>query len=103
MSSEELQLEMTQVLENLVNQIGEQLSLQQKAAYAQIALKLKAEASKPKPDPGILRKLLTGLGFLADISGTIDMGVKTFDLIIKAGPYILLLEQIILLLMKSSH
>jgi hypothetical protein len=102
LSSEEIQEKVQQTLKELLGQIEEHLSLQQKAAYAQLAAEFQKETTQPKPDEGKLHKLLAGLGLLSDLSGTIDLGQKTFQLIAIASPYIMILDQIVVQLLKIS-
>lgn len=100
LSSEELQKELEQTLQKLVDQVIEHLSLEQKAIYIQMAAEFQKEITQAKPDPGKLQKLLAGLGLLSDLGGTIDLGQKTFELIVKASPYILLLGQLAVQFLK---
>jgi len=102
LSPEELHKEIEQTLERLLEEITEHLSLQQKAAYTQMAAELQKEISQPQPDPGKLHRLLAGLGFLSDLGGAIDFSQKTFEVIVKASPYIMLLGQIIIQLLQNA-
>jgi len=86
LSSEEIQEKVQQTLEELLGQIEEHLSLQQKAAYTQLAVEFQKETTQPKPDAGKLHKLLAGLGLLADFSGTIDLGQKVFSIDCNSKP-----------------
>lgn len=90
---EELRREMDQTLEKLVAQISEQLSIQQRAAYTQLAAEFQNEIAQADPNSSKLHKLLGMLGFMADVGGTIDLGKKAFGLIAIASPYIMLLSQ----------
>jgi hypothetical protein len=102
LTQEELHKEVEQVLEELVSQVSDLLTLQQKAEYTKLAVKLQEEIEKPKPEPDALHKMLAGLGFLSDLSGTIDFGQKTFELIVKAGPFISLLGHLLLRLLQNA-
>ena len=76
--------------------------MQQKAVYTQMAAELQKEVSQPQPDLSKLHKLLAGLGLLSDLGGAIDFSQRTFDLIVKAAPYIMLLGQLIVQLLQNS-
>ena len=102
LSADDLQKEMNQVLEKLISQISEQLTLQQKASYVQVAADFQKEIAKPQPDSSKLHKLLASLGLLSDLGGAIDFSQKTFELIVKAGPYIILLGQMIAQLLRNT-
>lgn len=102
LSADDLQKEMNQVLEKLLSQISEQLTLQQKASYVQVAADFQKEIAEPQPDSGKLHKLLASLGLLSDLGGAIDFSQKTFELIVKAGPYIILLGQMIAQLLQNT-
>jgi DNA-binding Lrp family transcriptional regulator len=102
LSPDEITKEIQQTLEKLLGQISEHLSIEQKAAYTQLAADFQKEIGQPKPDSGKLRKLLAGLGFLSDLGGTIDLGNKAIQLVVKAGPYILLLSQYVMQLFRNS-
>lgn len=95
LSPAELQKELEQTLQKLLGQITQDLSLQQQVAYSQLAAEFQKEMTQAKPDPDKLHKLLAGLGLLADVGGTIDLGQKTFELIVRASPYIMLLGQLV--------
>jgi hypothetical protein len=101
LSPEELQKEIQQTLEKLVGQVAEHLSLEQKAAYTQLAAEFQKEMAKPRPDTGKLHKLLAGLGLLSDLGGAIDFSQKTFGLIVMASPYIMLLGQTVVQLLRN--
>jgi hypothetical protein len=101
LSPDEITKEIQQTLEKLLGQISEHLSIEQKAAYIQLAADFQRETGQPKPDSGKLRKLLAGLGFLSDLGGAIDLGQKAIQLVVIASPYILLLGQYIMQLLKN--
>jgi hypothetical protein len=101
LSPAELQKELEQTLQKLIGQITQDLSLQQQVAYSQLAAEFQKEMIQTKPDPGKLHKLLAGLGLLADVGGTIDLGQKTFELIVRASPYIMLLGQLVVQLLRN--
>ena len=102
LSPEQLQEWIQHTLEDLLGQIEEHLSLQQKAAYAQLAAEFQKETTQPKPDTSKLQNILAGLGLLSDLGGTIDLGQKTFALIVKAGPYIMMLGQLVAQVIANS-
>lgn len=102
LSQEELHKEIEQTLEKLLEQVTASLSLQQKAVYTRLAAEFQEEISKPQPDTGKLHKLLAGLGFLSDIGGAIDFSQKTFEIVVKASPYIMLLGQMIVQLIQTA-
>jgi hypothetical protein len=101
LSSEELHKEIEQILEKLLGQVSEHLSIEQKAAYTQLAADFQRETGQSKPDSGKLRKLLAALGFFSDLGGAIDLGHKAIQLVVIASPYILLLGQYIMQLLKN--
>jgi DNA replication protein DnaD len=101
LSPEELHKEIQQTLEKLLEQVTEHLSNQQKAAYTQLAADFQKETTKPNPDPGKLHKLLASLGLLSDLGGAIDFSQKTFKLFVNAGPYIMLLSQMVAQLLSK--
>jgi hypothetical protein len=92
---------MEQILEQLLAQVTEHLTLQQKAAYTQMAAEFQTEIANARPDPSKLHKLLGGLGLLSDFGGAIDFSQKTFELVVKTGPYIILLSQMIVQLLHN--
>lgn len=102
LSTEDLHEEIEQTLEKLLGQVADQLSIQQKAAYTQLIAEFQKETAQTQPDPDKLHKLLAGLGFLSDIGGAIDFSQKTFDLVVKASPYIMLLGQMATQLLQNS-
>lgn len=102
LSTEELHKEIDQTLEKLLGQVTDQLSIQQKADYTNLIAEFQKETAQHQPDPGKLHKLLAGIGFLSDIGGAIDFSQKTFDLVVKASPYIMLLGQMAVQLLQNS-
>lgn len=102
LSPAELHKEIEQILEKLLEQVTEHLTLQQKATYTQLIAEFQKETAQTQPDPGKLHKLLAGLGFLSDIGGAIDFSQKTFGLVVKASPYIMLLGQMAMQLLQNS-
>ena len=102
LSPEELHKEIEQTLEKLLEQVTANLTLQQKAVYTQLAAEFQKEITKPQPDAGKLHKFLASLGFLSDIGGAIDFSQKTFEVIVKASPYIMMLGQMIVQLLQNS-
>lgn len=102
LSPEELYKEIEQTLEKLLEQVTTSLTLQQKAAYIQLAAEFQKEITKPQPDAGKLHKFLATLGFLSDAGGAIDFGQKTFEVVVKASPYIMLLGQMIVQLLQTT-
>ena len=102
LSTEELHKEIEQTLEKLLGQVTDQLSIQQKADYTKLIADFQQETARHQPDPGKLHKLLAGIGFLSDIGGAIDISQKTFELVVKASPYIMLLGQMAMQLLQNS-
>jgi hypothetical protein len=102
LAPDELNKEIEKTLDKLLEQITEYLTLQQKATYTQIAAELQREVSQPQPDPSKLHKLLAGLGLFSDLGGAIDLSQKTFELVVKASPYVMLLAQLIIQLLQNA-
>jgi hypothetical protein len=102
LSPDDLQKEIEQVLEKLLAQVTEHLTLKQRATYTQMAAEFQAEIAKSQPNPGKLHNLLGGLGMLSDLGGAMDFSQKTFELIVKTGPYIILLSQMIVQLLQNA-
>ncbi len=102
LSPEELHKEIEQTLEKLLEQVSASLTLQQKASYTQLAAEFQKEITKPQPDASKLHKFLASLGFFSDIGGAIDFSQKTFEVIVKSSPYIMMLGQMIVQLLQNS-
>ncbi len=103
-SPEELRLKIGETLEGLLAEISPELDLQVRAAYTKTAADFRDEVANPEPNAGKMQKWLAALGLLSDLGGAIDFSKRTFDLIVKAGPYLLLLEQLVQrLLLTMPH
>ncbi len=101
LSSQELREEINATLEELVSKLVPTLGLQERAAYTGVAAEFQTEVAKAEPDTIKLQQWLAALGFLSDFGGAIDFSGKVFRLIVQAGPYIILLGQMIDQLLKN--
>lgn len=90
-----LRAEIVQIVEKLVEAIKTELNLDQLSSYAATAKQLKEEIQKPNPDPTILQRLSGLLSFAGNLDGAIDLGIKGFELAVKVGPLIHVLQQAI--------
>lgn len=90
-----LRAEIAQIIEKIVEAIKTELNVDQLSSYAAAAKQLKDEVHKPNPDPTILQRLSGLLSFAGNLDGAIELGIKGFDLAVKVGPLILVLQQAI--------
>jgi hypothetical protein len=92
--------EIGQLLEQAVEAVKGELTVDQLAVYTGAAKDLRAETNKAKPDSSVIQKCLNVLSFADNLDGTIELGKKTMKLALKVGPLIMLLQQAILGLLK---
>ncbi len=85
--------EIGQLLEQAVEAVKGELTVDQLAVYAGAAKDLRSEANKDKPDSPVIQKCLNALNFADNLDGTIELGKKTMELALKVGPLMMLLQQ----------
>lgn len=99
---EALRVEVTQLVDDIVKAMKEELDTDQLAVYAGAAKELKQEAAKGNPNPSIIQKCLGVLGFAGDLDGTLELANKAITLGTRVLPLILLLRQAIETLLQNS-
>lgn len=91
-NQKELMIQIADILQTLVEEITEGLSLDHKQQYSEAAAELEKELSKDSPEQVAIQKWMARLAFLE--KGT-DIGNKTIQLMNQAMPSIVMLGQLI--------
>lgn len=94
-SVQDLRGEISNLIEQLVDQVKHELNLDQLLAYTKKAKELKNEVMNPNPDPTVIQSILATLEFLGNVDGTIELGKKGLELAVKYAPLVLTLKQAI--------
>lgn len=92
---EALRKTIAETLDSAVKRVADDLNLNQKAAYTQVASQLQEEVKKTAPDPTTLRRLMNILSFGDTLDGTLELGVKAFAVSAAVAPHIAILYECI--------
>jgi len=101
-NTDALRAEIAQIVEKIVEAVKTELSVDQLSSYATTAKQLKEEVQKPNPDQTIIQRLSGLLSFAGNLDGAIELGKKGFELAVKVGPLILVLQQAIWQLLQHN-
>ncbi len=92
--------EIGQMLTQVLNVVKEELTIDQLAVYESAVKDLQTEISKDVPNSSIIQKCLNVISFAGDLDGTIELGQKAIELALKVGPFIPLLQRMLVELFK---
>lgn len=81
------------VVDELVKSVRAELSNAQLEVYERAAREVQEEVESDRPSPSRLQRLMGMLGFAGDLNGTLELGAKAIQLGVKAGPYLLAIQQ----------
>lgn len=93
--TEAIRAEIALIVEKIVDAVKTELNVDQLSSYVGTAKQLKEEVQKQNPDPTIIQRLSGLLSFAGNLDGAIELGKKGFELAVKVGPLILVLQQAI--------
>ena len=96
-----IQRAITEILDNLVRVLANELDAAQMTAYEQAVDKLKQELVRPEPDRSRIQKLITILTFGDTLNGTLDLGAKAFTVSALVAPHLPMLYAYIEQLIQS--
>jgi hypothetical protein len=82
---------LTRTIDDMVQAVKGELTLEELAPYAQIARQFQQEIKKETPDKAWLRRAVSILSFMSDVEGTIQFGERAFLLGNYVAPYVPLL------------
>jgi hypothetical protein len=98
---EDIRQAITQTIENMVRAVQQELTVEELAAYSQIASEFRQEAAKENPDKARLYRALPVLSFLGDVEGTIELAERAVTLANQVAPYLPLLITLLARLFSS--
>jgi len=87
-SSEDFRRIIAAAVEDMVQAVKGELNLDELSEYLKLAKDFQNETARQTPDKAGLRRLLSGLSFLADIEGTVSFGDRALKLAERVLPYV---------------
>jgi hypothetical protein len=87
-SSEDFRRIIAAAVEDMVQAVKGELNLDELSEYLKLAKDFQNEIARQTPDKSGLRRLLSGLSFLADIEGTVSFGDRALKLAERVLPYV---------------
>lgn len=87
-SSEDFRRIIVTAVEDMVQAVKGELSLDELSEYLRLAKDFQRETTRKTPDKSVLRRLLSSLSFLADVEGAVSFGDRSLKLAERVLPYV---------------